>query len=118
MLVSEIHEHVDLVLGIKNIFELEGIVNFREFREFPLRKVILKPRVQRFIEMEAPFKEEISGLVIFKMLDKKAQSTLRIKLKFVRNTSTLDITNISLETVIFNPNEMLGIFYLRSMGYY
>ena len=25
-LVSEIHENVDLVLGIKNIFELEGVV--------------------------------------------------------------------------------------------
>ena len=25
--VSEIHENVDLVLGIKNIFELEGIIN-------------------------------------------------------------------------------------------
>ena len=26
-LVSEIHKNVDLVLGIKNIFELEGIIN-------------------------------------------------------------------------------------------
>ena len=26
-LVSEIHENVDLVLEIKNIFELEGIIN-------------------------------------------------------------------------------------------
>ena len=25
-LVSEIHENVDLVLGIKNIFELEGVI--------------------------------------------------------------------------------------------
>ena len=25
--VSEIHENVELVLGIKNIFELEGVVN-------------------------------------------------------------------------------------------
>ena len=27
MLVSEIHEIVDLIFGIKNIFELEGIIN-------------------------------------------------------------------------------------------
>ena len=26
-LVSEIHENVDLVLGIKNIYELEGVIN-------------------------------------------------------------------------------------------
>ena len=25
-LVSEIHENVDLVLGIKNVFELEGVI--------------------------------------------------------------------------------------------
>ena len=26
-LVSETHDNVDLVLGIKNIFELEGVIN-------------------------------------------------------------------------------------------
>ena len=26
-LVSEIHENVDLVLGIKNVFQLEGVIN-------------------------------------------------------------------------------------------
>ena len=30
MLVSEIHENVDLVLGIKNVFELEGEINSRD----------------------------------------------------------------------------------------
>ena len=30
-LVSEIHENVDLVLGIKNIFELEGVVALVQF---------------------------------------------------------------------------------------
>ena len=29
-LVSEIHENVDLVLGLKNVFELEGIINSRD----------------------------------------------------------------------------------------
>ena len=27
-LVSEIYENIDIVLGIKNVFELEGIINF------------------------------------------------------------------------------------------
>ena len=30
----------------------------------------------------------------------------------------LDITNSSLETLIVNPKEALGIFDLRSLGYY
>ena len=29
-LVSEIHENVDIVLGIKNMFELEGVINLWE----------------------------------------------------------------------------------------
>ena len=29
-LVSEIHENVDLVLGIKNVFELECVINSRD----------------------------------------------------------------------------------------
>ena len=29
-LVSEIHENVDLVIGVKNISELEGIINLQE----------------------------------------------------------------------------------------
>ena len=29
-LVSEIHKNIDLILGIKNVFELEGIINSRD----------------------------------------------------------------------------------------
>ena len=51
-LVSEIHKNVDLVLGIKNVFELEGVINSRDCRfEFlnrsipiyPEKELILKP---------------------------------------------------------------------------
>ena len=52
------------------------------------------------------------------MLDKKAQSTMMLKLKFVWNLATLGVTNRSLETVIFDPKEMLGILDLRLIGYY
>ena len=43
------------------------------------------------------------------MLDKKAQNTMMLKHKCVLNLATLDVTNSSLETVIFDPKEMLGI---------
>ena len=29
-LVSEIHDNVDLVMGMKNIFELEGVIDLRD----------------------------------------------------------------------------------------
>ena len=43
-LVSEIHENVDLVPGIKNMFELEGVINSRDCRfEFLNRLVPIYP---------------------------------------------------------------------------
>ena len=41
-----------------------------------------------------------------------------LKLKFVRNCASLDIKNNAQETVILDPNQMLGILDLRSLGYY
>ena len=41
-----------------------------------------------------------------------------LKIKFVRNSSILDVTNSSLETVIVDPKDMLGVLDLRSIVYY
>ena len=41
-----------------------------------------------------------------------------LKLKFVRNCASLGIVNNTQETVIFDPNQILGILDLRSLGYY
>ena len=52
-----------------------------------------------------------------KMLDSKEQCMVVLKLKFVRNCASLDVTNNTQETVIFEPKQMLGILDLRSLGY-
>ena len=44
---------------------------------------MLKPKQQQLIKIEAPFIDEISELAIVKMLDKKAQNMMMLKLKFV-----------------------------------
>ena len=41
---------------------------------------------------------------------------MKLKLKFTWNLATLDITNSSLDTVIFDLKEMLGILHLRYLG--
>ena len=41
-----------------------------------------------------------------------------LKLKFIRNRTTLNITNSMQETVTFDPKEMIGVLDLRSLGYY
>ena len=126
-LVSEIHENVDLVLGIKNIFKLEGVINSWEccfkflnrfLPIFPKERVVLKTKEQKLIKVEAPFVDEISGLAIIKILDGSTYSTMLIKLKFTHNAAILDIVNNGTETIIFKPKEMIGTVDLRSLGYY
>ena len=41
-----------------------------------------------------------------------------LKLKFMFIAARLDITNNGTDPIIFKPEEMLGILYLRSLGYY
>ena len=126
-LVSEIHDNVDLVLGMKNVFKLEGVIDTRDSsfkllnRSLPFYskdQVVVKPKERKFIKIEAPFVDEISGLAIVKMLDSKEQCTVVLKLKFIRNCASLDVTNNTQETAIFEPKQMLGILDLRSLGYY
>ena len=99
-LVSEIHENVDLVLSIKNVFELEGVIYSRDccFKFlnrsvpiFPEKEVILNPNEQKLIKVKAPFVDEISGMAIIKILDGGTYSTLLIKLKFMHHKTISDI---------------------------
>ena len=82
--VSEIHEDVDLVLGIKNVFKLEEVINSRDYRfEFlnmsvpiyPEKELILKPDEQKLVKVRAPFVDKIMGLAIIKIIDGKTNST-------------------------------------------
>ena len=126
-LVSEVHENVDLVLGIKNIFELQGVINSRDCcfkflnRSVPIspkKQIILKPDEQKLVKVKAPFMDEISGLVIIKIIDEGTYSTLLIKLKFTCNKAILDIKNKGKDTMILRLEEMIGITDMRSLGHY
>ena len=83
-LLSKIHENVDIVLGIKNVIQLEAVINSQKcFRFlnisvpiFPKEKIILKTKEQKLVKVEAPFLDEISGLTIVKLLDKSIQSVI------------------------------------------
>ena len=91
-LVSEIHDNVDLVMGMKNIFELEGVINSREscfsflsrsIPFFPVTTVEIAPASLKMVVVDAPFVEELSGMAMIKILDMKTQTTNMIKLKFI-----------------------------------
>ena len=126
-LISEIHANVDLVLGIKNVFELEGVINSRDccFKFlnrsvpiYPRKQIILKPNYQKLVKVKAPFIDEMSGLAIIQIIDGGTYSTLLIKLKFAGNKAILDIKNKGKGTMILRPQEVIGIVDMRSLGYY
>ena len=70
------------------------------------------------IPIESPFIEEISGMAIVKIVDQGQKMPMMLKLKFIRNKATLDITNNTRETLIFDKKTSIGILDLRSLGYY
>ena len=66
-LVYEIHDNVDLIMGMKNIFELEGVTNLgescfsflsRSIPFFPVMTVEVTPTSQKMVIVEAPFIKE------------------------------------------------------------
>ena len=85
---------------------------------FPKEHIVLKPKEWKLIEVKALFIDEISGLAIIKILEGNTYSMMLLKLKCMHNAATLDIVNIGPDTIIFKPEEMLGILDLRSLGYY
>ena len=126
-LVSKIHDNVDLVMAMKNIFELEGVTDLpdsgfsflsRSITFFSVKAVEIAPKSQKMVITEAPFIEKLSGMAMVKILDIKEQTTNMIKLKFIRNKATLKVTNKTCDTVTFGRTEMMGIVDLRSLGFY
>ena len=68
-LILEIFDNLDIVLGIKNLFELEGGIDSRELcfrflsRSIPIflrEQVVVMLGEKKLIPIEAPFVEEIS----------------------------------------------------------
>ena len=119
-LVSAIHDNVDLVMGMKNIFKLEGVIDLQDScfsflsRSIPFSPVMaveIAPKMQKMVVVEAPSIEELSGMAIVKILD-------MIKLKFIRNKAVLKITNKTHKTVTFGLTEMIAVIDLRSLGFY
>ena len=126
-LLSEIHDNVGLVMGMKNIFELKGMIDSgdscfsflsRLIPFFPVTAVEIAPRMQKMVVIEAPFVEELSGMAIVKILDMKEQTTNMIKLKFIRNKAVFKITNNTHKNVVFGQTEMIGVVDLRLLGFY
>ena len=57
-------------------------------------------------------------MAIVKIVDQGQKMPMMLKLKFIGNKATLDITNNTRETIILDRQMSIGILDLRSLGYY
>ena len=124
-LVSDIQESIDLVIGMKNMFELEGELSCRhsEFRFFnraiplfPVENFTLNTGQKRFVKVTVPFLRPLSGIAIVKITLFNCVMTLQMRIE--NNMGVLDIVNTTQMPISFTREEALGIVDIRSLGYY
>ena len=116
---------MDLILGVKNTFELEGIVNSRtcsfnflnrSLPIFPLVHYKIRPGKMAYVKIRIPFVEKLSGIAIVKLLYKYHIGTMRVRID--HNQSIIKIINNTNETIYYSPQLSMGIVDIRSLGYY
>ena len=124
-LVSEIQQSMDLIVGVKNMFELEGEVSCRtsQFKFlnrslplFPLSTHRIKVGAKAYVKAKVPFIEKLSGHAIAKLLYRGSLGTMRIRL--VDNITVMQIINNTPTTMYFSLEHSIGIVDIRSLGYY
>ena len=124
-LVSEIQQNMDIILGVKNMFEIEGEISCRtsQFKFlnrslpiFPLSTHRIKIGAKAYVKAKIPFLERLSGHAIIKLLYKGSLGTMKIRL--VDNLTIIQIINNTASTMYLSPEESIGIVDLRSLGYY
>ena len=124
-LVSEIQQSMYLIVGVKNMFELEGEVSCRtsQFKFlnrslplFPLSTHRIKVGAKAYVKAKVPFIEKLSRHAIAKLLYKGSLGTMKIRL--VDNITVMQIINNTPTTMYFSPEQSIGIVDIRSLGYY
>ena len=124
-LVSEIQQSIDLIFGVKNMFEIEGEVSCRtsQFKFlnrslpiFPISTHRIKTGAKAYVKAKIPFIEKLSGHAIAKLLYKGSLGTMKIRI--VDNITVMEIINNTPSTMYLCPDEFLGIVDIRSLGYY
>ena len=112
-------------MGVKNVSELEGMIDScksffsflnRSVPFFPKERTEVPPKAQVMMIIETPLVEELSGMAIIKVLDRNEHGTSIMKLKFIRNKAILKVINNTSETMTFDKTSMIGILRLEVFG--
>ena len=125
-IVADIDDGIDLVFGFKNMVETEGMLNTTKeefdffwkdpFPSFSKQDLNVKPGGKAYLKIRIPFVEKLSGRALCKMFADNINHTL--KLKAQDNQAVVEFENKSNTTAELRRKTVLGILYLRSMGYF
>ena len=123
--VAEIDDEMDLVFGFKNMTETERMLNTgtgeydfigSSIPIFPQNDLDVPAGEQAYIKVKAPFCDKLSGMICTKSFGRDMVCTLRVK--FQDNQGVVQFRNGSEETAQLRKNKAVGIFNLRSIGYF
>ena len=124
-IVAEIDDDMDLVFGLKNMIETEGMLNTRtgeydfigrSIPIFPQNDLDVPAGEKAYIKVKAPFCDKLSGMICAKFFGRDMVYTLRVK--FQDNQGVVQFRNGSDETAQLRKNKAVGILDLRSIGYF
>ena len=124
-IVAVLHESIDLVIGMKNMVELEGILNTRtslfDFLShsiliYPQNDLKVKPGGKAYIKIIAPFQRQINGRAIAKFFAGDRIFTFRMRFK--HNQTVIEFNNKGDKLSKLFKDRPIGILDLWSIGYY
>ena len=124
-LVAEIQANIDLVFGMKNMYEVEGELSARhsEFRflnrsasVFPVQDYLIPSNEKRTIKVHTIFPTSLTGIAVAKFFD--GDQVLTVKLTLEKNHAAFEINNKSPKPIQFLKQNSIGVVDARSMGYY
>ena len=99
-IVAALHEGIDLVIGMKNMVELEGILNTRtssfDFLSqsipiYPQNDLKVKPGGKAYIKVVAPFQKYINGRAIAKFF--ACDKIFTFRMQFKHNKTVVEFNN-------------------------
>ena len=124
-IVAALHEGIDLVIGMKNMVELEGILNTRMSSfDFLLRSIPIylqsdlkvKPGGKVYIKIVAPFQKPINGRAIAKFF--AGDKIFTFRMRFKHNKTVIEFNNKGDKLSELFKDRPIGILDLQSIGYY
>ena len=124
-IVAALHESIDLVIGMKNIVELEGILNTRtssfdfllcSIPIYPQNDLKVKPGGKAYIKIVVPFQKQINCRAIAKFF--ACDRIFTFRMQFKHNQTVIEFENRGDKMCELFKDRPIGILDLRSIGYY